>query len=149
MAEKLRIRTYEDNAFINYIRNKDFSYMSARKKKFKERIVLPWEDICDFIRWLANQIEGKGYTGIYGVPRGGTLLAVLLSYKTGLPVLQAPAKNCLIVDNDTVSGFTLAPYYERYDIAVYGKHPENDMNIRYVYKIYDDEDFLVYPWYEL
>lgn len=107
--------------------------------------IISWEEITDWISKLATSIKDKNYSGIYGIPRGGLILAILLSYKTGLPMLQAPCQNCLVVDDDASTGLTLLPYYNRYDIALMYKNPDCKLKPTYLYKEYG-EIFKVFVW---
>lgn len=90
------------------------NYLEMSKKTY-----LTWNDIENFIGWLIEQItkDSKHYIGIYGIPKGGTILATILSYRLHLPLLQAPCEGCLIVDEISATGATLTPYKDRYDIA--------------------------------
>lgn len=45
--------------------------------------------------------------GVYGLPRGGLVPAVMLSYELDIPLLLSPVKNCLIVDDICDSGESL------------------------------------------
>ncbi|GAG06792.1 unnamed protein product, partial [marine sediment metagenome] len=40
------------------------------------------------IQALAKQIKEHKFVGIYGIPRGGMVVAVYLSHCTGIPVTQ-------------------------------------------------------------
>ena len=61
------------------------------------------------INYLANQIiESKQkFDGVYGVPRGGLIIAVCLSHKLNLPMLLQPTKKSLIVDDISDTGHTV------------------------------------------
>jgi hypoxanthine phosphoribosyltransferase len=53
------------------------------------------------------------FNGIYGVPKGGIVLAVKLSYLTGLQLVTDPEKisdDVLVVDDCTKTGKTLSKY---------------------------------------
>lgn len=107
--------------------------------------IISWEEITDWISELATLIKDKNYIGVYGIPRGGIILATLLSYKTGLPMLQAPCQNCLVVDDDASTGLTLLPFYNRYDIALMYKNPDCKLKPTYLYKEYG-KIFKVFVW---
>ena len=66
---------------------------------------------------LYERIKDKNYKAVYGVPRGGTLVAQYLSLKYGLVLLQEPEKGCLIVDDLIDSGRTKEKFKE-YDFEV-------------------------------
>lgn len=82
---------------------------------------ITWDDMYKFV----DQVEAyyKGYNkkplGVYGLPRGGLVLAVMVSHRLDVPLLMAPAKDCLIVDDVCDSGDSLLHYDKMgYDIAV-------------------------------
>lgn len=66
---------------------------------------------------LAKQIDASKYKNIYGIPRGGVLVALELSKHLGLPVADDPTEDSLIVDDLIDSGRTLA-IYPNHDTAV-------------------------------
>lgn len=75
----------------------------------EEKEILSWEDVEDFIDKLVAHISEKGlhFSGIYGIPRGGLIPASILSYRLGIPLLLAPTKDCIIIDDIADSGKTL------------------------------------------
>jgi len=110
-----------------------------------EYTVIPWSDVAFFIDKVKQYCASKHFTGVYGIPRGGLVLAVMVSYRTGLPLLQAPAKGCLIIDDISDSGKTLLHYKEKgYTIATMcykeSSLVEPDMYYR------KTEEWVVFPW---
>ena len=61
------------------------NYQLMSKKKY-----ITWDEVDRFIDRLIKYISDskKKYTGIYGVPRGGLVLAVILSYRMNIPLLK-------------------------------------------------------------
>jgi len=59
---------------------------------------------------FSRQIKVKSYSGIYGIIIGGIIIAILLSYKTNIPLLLEPQGNCLIVDDDESNWIILLLY---------------------------------------
>ena len=77
-----------------------------------------WGQVQDFIDEVYEIIKDnlKLYSGVFSFPRGGLVLAVMLSYKTGLPLLSSPAENCIIIDDLIDSGVTMKKYSDlKYD----------------------------------
>ena len=74
----------------------------------KEKI--NWEDIQNYIVKVSEFYKNQNITGVYGLPRGGLILAVMLSHKMDIPLLMAPIKNCIIVDDICDSGESLLHY---------------------------------------
>lgn len=74
------------------------------------RLVMSWDAFETLVDRLLVRLDSTLYTGVYGFPRGGLVLAVKLSHALNLPLLMAPAKGCLICDDISDSGETIAKY---------------------------------------
>ena len=119
----------------------------------KEKETLTWKDIEDWTDRLVNHITSNKlhFSGIYGIPRGGLIPALLLSYRTGLPMLLAPAKDCIIIDDIADSGKTLLHYtlndtqFNKYFIATiyYSKRSMVKPNF---YTREKTEKWIEFPW---
>lgn len=87
-------------------------------------IDLTWADVTDAAGKLARrwQSQRERLTGVYGVPQGGCVPAVMVAHHLGLPVLDGLQADCLIVDDLVDSGRT----YERVvgDVAGLGEAVE-------------------------
>lgn len=112
-----------------------------------------WNEVKQYIDKLANQIKEfeTSFSGIYGIPRGGLILAVLLSHKTGLPLLAAPAENCIIIDDIADSGRTLIHFtdndtqFNKYYITTMFYH-ERSM-VKPDFYLYSKKDtWITFPW---
>lgn len=114
----------------------------ALKKNWK----ISWNEIEDWINKLSTLIKDKNYIGIYGVPKGGLIFATLLAYKTKLPLLQAPEKNCLVVDDIIGTGVALIDLANRYDTAVMLVEKNCFYRPTYLYKEVTDE-YILFPWF--
>ena len=66
-----------------------------------------WSEFDKSVDDIANQCKKLKFSGIYGVPRGGLCLAVALSHKLNVKLIEKPLKNSLIVDDVYETGFTL------------------------------------------
>lgn len=66
-----------------------------------------WSAVNDYLNHIASIIDPHEYSGVYGIPRGGLVLASWLAHKLYLPLLFAPSKNCIIIDDICDSGETL------------------------------------------
>lgn len=75
-----------------------------------QRLVMSWDAFETLAQRIIEFAKGQKFTGVYGFPRGGLVLAVKLSHALGLPLLMAPAKGCLICDDISDSGETLLKY---------------------------------------
>lgn len=85
------------------------------KKKVDITIEQYKEDITTMV--AAIQKSGKTFDGIYGIPRGGYLPAIIAAKILNLPVLTEYTKDTLIVDDILDSGATM-DRYEGYHRAV-------------------------------
>ena len=68
---------------------------------------LSWIEFDECINSIYEQCKNKDFVGVYGFPRGGLCIAVALSHSLGLPLLEQPKNNSLIVDDIYDSGYTL------------------------------------------
>ena len=68
---------------------------------------LDWIEFDELIYSIYTKCKNKKFEGIYGFPRGGLCIAVALSHSLGLPLLDEPKNNSLIVDDIYDTGLTL------------------------------------------
>ena len=68
---------------------------------------LSWIEFDECINSIYKQCKNKNFEGVYGFPRGGLCLAVALSHSLGLPLLNEPKNNSLIIDDIYDTGYTL------------------------------------------
>jgi len=77
------------------------------------RIYINWREYGLLIEELIKQIKvdipnlRECFDGVYGVPRGGWIVAVALSHNLCLPVLMRPTTNTLVCDDLSDTGKTL------------------------------------------
>jgi GTP cyclohydrolase I len=69
---------------------------------------LSWRDVFSLVDALACRHAPNRL--VYGVPRGGAIVAGLLASRWSWRVLDAPERGCLVVDDLVDSGRTLARY---------------------------------------
>ena len=120
-----------------------------------EKIYVSWKDLEDFADSLINEMNKANFkpTGVYGIPRGGLILATLLSYKLDIPLLMNASKGCLIVDDIADSGRTLLHFTEndtqfnKYFIATMYYHQRSVVKPNY-YKFEKKDKWIVFPWEE-
>jgi hypoxanthine phosphoribosyltransferase len=73
---------------------------------------LSWPDFDQAVERIAQLVGDRAFLGLYGIPRGGLVLAVALSHRLELPLLLEPQPGCLVVDDVLETGRTLAPHRE-------------------------------------
>ncbi len=120
-----------------------------------EKETISWEVIQVYLRTLYQHIQTqprKNFTGVYGIPRGGLVLAVMISHIFGIPLLQAPCQGCIIVDDLADSGRTLEPYvtddYNKKDhfiTTVYRKE-RSTVEPDFYLSTREDDTWVVFPW---
>ena len=112
-----------------------------------------WEDVENFITQVVDKYAGKEITGVYGLPRGGLVFAVMLSNRLNIPMLQAPVKRCIIVDDICDSGESLLHYANNtsgekveYDLVTMFYKP-NKLNIEPDFWVNEKHnEWIVFPW---
>ena len=116
---------------------------------------IDWYNVQKYIESVYYAFKDDDVTGVYGIPRGGLILAVLVSHKMNIPLLQAPIENCIIIDDICDSGETLVHYAKntsgrevpKYHITTmhYKKNDLMEPELWYDYKNTENE-WIVYPW---
>ena len=105
-----------------------------------------WSDVERFVGDTTSHYKGR-ISGVYGVPRGGLVLAVMLSHSMNVPLLMAPCNGCLVVDDILDSGDTLAPYsHKGYEIAVMYRRTTCPIQAGYVMDETEGNEWFEYPW---
>ena len=69
-----------------------------------------WGEFDKSVNYIANKCKFLYLSGIYGVPRGGLCLAVALSHKLNIKLIEKPLNYSLIVDDVYETGTTLRKY---------------------------------------
>ena len=125
-----------------------------------------WWEVKEYIDSLVERLKTDVYfhleecPGIFTFPRGGFILATLLSYKLDLPILSNPAKNCIIIDDIIDTGITMKKYSDlmndkNYFItAMFIK--DNQLKEEAEYQCFADyfeyvkkDEWIVYPWEDM
>lgn len=118
-----------------------------------EKCYVTWSNIESFCEVLVDHVkmEKRKFSGVYGLPRGGLIPAVIISHKLNIPLLLAPADECLIVDDIADSGRSLIHFTEndtqfnKYYIATIFYHERSI--VKPDFYMYDKEDkWIVFPW---
>ena len=105
-----------------------------------------WSEFDKSVDYIANQCKSINLTGIYGIPRGGLCLAVALSHKLNLQLIEKPLKNSLIVDDVYETGITLSKFKNikgvNFFVLVSKKKPIWWKSVNFSPK----EEWIVFPW---
>ena len=115
------------------------------------RIILMPQEFHDQIVKLAAMIPKGKYKYVYGIPRGGLIVAVYLSHYCKLELLCNPfyvgKPNSLVVDDIADTGKTLASYpYSAYDTATIHYKPRSIIKPTYFVEEIKNDDWIVYPY---
>jgi len=112
---------------------------------------ISWNLIDEAVTDIAFNIKNtnKDFKGVYGIPRGGLILAVMLSHKLDLPLIISKDEldeNSIIIDDIADTGKTLLDFteYESYVVTI---HEHEQSLIKPDYSVLDKGDkWIVYPW---
>ena len=105
-----------------------------------------WSEFDKSVDFIADQCKCLELSGIYGVPRGGLCLAVALSHKLDIQLIEKPLKNSLIVDDVFETGITLSNFKNiegaSFFVLVSKKEPSWCNTV-----IFDHtKEWIVFPW---
>ena len=118
----------------------------------KQKHYVSWKDVEQFVNEVTSQFNGK-VNGVYGLPRGGLVLAVILSHKLNVPLLEGAFPGCLVVDDICDPGESLIHYRKNssgnkkgYTIATM-YYKKNELGIVPDYYMFEKNDsWIVFPW---
>ena len=105
-----------------------------------------WKEFDNSVDYIGNQCKFLKLSGIYGVPRGGLCLAVALSHKLNIQLIDKPLKNSLIVDDVFETGITLSSFRNiegvNFYVLISKKKPIwwNTVNLSH------KKEWIVFPW---
>lgn len=75
----------------------------------KTKVYFSWAEFDRAVDEIARKVSVFKFSNIYGVPRGGLILAVALSHKLDKPISLVPVKeSSLVVDDISDTGQTLS-----------------------------------------
>ena len=105
-----------------------------------------WSEFDKSVDYIANKFKFRKLSGVYGIPRGGLCLAVALSHKLNIKLIEKPLKNSLIVDDVFETGFTLSNFKNiegaNFFVLVSKKKPIWWNTVTLSYK----KEWIIFPW---
>ncbi len=122
----------------------------------RRRIIL-WEEIVHLADHLAHFIgKQEKVDSIYGIPRGGMPLAVILSHRLKLPIVDRTGIHAttLIVDDIADSGKTLIDFIQGFrskfiiypTIVTFFKRYTSKAIPEFIGEEIHNDDWLIFPW---
>ena len=105
-----------------------------------------WSEFDKSVDYIADRCKFLKLSGIYGVPRGGLCLAVALSHRLNIKLIEKPLKNSLIVDDVFETGITLSNFKNiegaNFFVLVSKEEPIwwNTVNFA------PEKEWVVFPW---
>ena len=120
-------------------------------KSFVERV--SWDEVNEYLNRVVSLVSSKDHSGVYGIPRGGSVLAAWLSHKLYIPLQPAPDKNSIIIDDICNSGDELSVCLNVYHVSgenyfittMYkGKEAPDDL-IHFAHRV-KGEKWIAFPW---
>lgn len=125
-----------------------------------------WWEVKEYLYNLINRLKEDKYfhldecPGIFTFPRGGLILATLLSYQINKPILMNPEPGCIIIDDIIDTGITMKKYSDlmnekNYFItAMFMK--DNQLAEEAEFQCFCDyfeyvkkDEWIVYPWEDM
>ncbi len=119
----------------------------------QNKVNVSWDDVENFVEKFQSYLHEKQIkpSGVYGIPRGGVILATLLSYRLDIPLLAAPCNHCIVVDDIADSGRTLLHYtdndtqFNKYLIATMYYHQRSLVKPDF-YLFEKTDEWINFPW---
>jgi len=111
-----------------------------------------WEEYLHGAEDLVKQIinSGKKYSGVFGIPRGGLILAKDLAVALEIPFMpyiDARDKTVLVADDICDSGTTLGKFNKKHDTAVLFQSTTSSVKATYsTHNIEPNHGWVIFPW---
>lgn len=103
---------------------------------------LTWSDIQKECAALASRQGGRSFSGVYGIPQGGSPVALIVSNILDLPILNEPDDECLVVDDLIDSGRTMSGYNQTHDTLYRKAHSPAHLAPQATLV----NEWLIFPW---
>jgi hypoxanthine phosphoribosyltransferase len=119
------------------------------------KIFLTWQDIENDVKKFTANKKYTNVKNIYGIPRGGLVIAVLVSHYLNKPLITSVkdiTKDTLIVDDISDSGVTLKNLFKTFPRRKKPKvftswiGPKTKFTPDYFFYVKRKNDWIVFPW---
>jgi hypoxanthine phosphoribosyltransferase len=122
---------------------------------FKQEVT--WAEVDGLASLISRQIveSDRNYSGLLGISGGGLILAVLLSKKLDIPLLNTPQNRCIIVDEVADTGKRLKKLYDNHVSTIHGgtiytatffERQKSTFSPDFVGRTARYEDWIIFPW---
>ena len=105
-----------------------------------------WNEFDKSVDYIADQCKFSRFSGIYGIPRGGLCLAVSLSHKLNIQIVEKPSKNALIVDDVYETGITLSKFKNIEEANFYVLFSKKKPVWWKTVNLSNKSEWIVFPW---
>ena len=105
-----------------------------------------WNEFDKSIEFIANKSKIWKLSGIYGVPRGGLCLAVALSHKLNIKIIEKPQKNSLIVDDIYETGHTINNFKNIEGVNIFVLFSKKKPTWWNTVNLSHKKEWIVFPW---
>jgi hypoxanthine phosphoribosyltransferase len=107
---------------------------------------LSWQQFDAAVEQIVALGPPPHCSGVYGIPRGGLVLAVALSHRLELPLLAAPQPRCLVVDEVAETGRSLEPFRRLEGVRLVVWISKIEPRGWWAVETTTAADWLVFPW---
>jgi hypoxanthine phosphoribosyltransferase len=107
---------------------------------------LSWQQFDAAVEQIVALGPPADCSGVYGIPRGGLVLAVALSHRLELPLLAAPQPRCLVVDEVAETGRSLEPFRRIEGVRLVVWISKIEPRGWLALETTSASDWLVFPW---
>ena len=116
------------------------------------KIILTPQEFHDKILKLAEMIPKNKYTYVYGIPRGGLIIAVYLSHYLNLYILKdlkevyLDSQPIILIADDVADTGETLKWFEGFDRATIYYKPRSIVKPTYFVEKCLNSDWIVYPY---
>ena len=112
------------------------------------KIYISWRNYGLMINSLIEKVKRDGlqFDGVYGVPRGGLVIALAFSHSLNLPILLYSTNESLVVDDISDTGITLQNIKHKRIATLYTTKWAITTPNYWVREKLNKQDWLVYPY---
>lgn len=107
---------------------------------------LTWDEFDLAVHGIAERCRDASFTGVFGIPRGGLVLAVSLSHRLNLPLLSSAKPGCLLVDDVYETGLTLEPYRQLEHSTAMVWVSKAEPQWWQAVEVVQSSEWIVFPW---